>query len=384
MTHSTRTAQPPRTPLLATRKALTLALAAIGACSVTMYAQAHPSAPSTPTLHPKILISYDMEGVSGALTPDYVLFDKPAQYAIGRKALTDDVNAAIRGLVKGGAGSIWVQDAHGSGNVYEPDLLVNEMDPHATFDYRSYSYDPYSTGLDGSIDAIVLVGGHARANTPGFMAHTITFDVDFRVNGVEFSETHLIALSAARWGIPVIMSSGDDVLGEQLKTDFPELEYATVKTAKGHGHAEPLAPGEAQRRIEAAAQAAMEKFRAGKFRPYYLQPPFDIRLSFPDWQEADGAALNPDVLPDGDLGVRIVRPSFVDGYEIARRSISLAIQHAEFQMLARRLAQDTATRKVMGELRDAIINRWITPDSAPAWAKPGPKPAPRTHFWGDT
>ena len=165
-------------------------------------AQATGAQPGSGALHPKILISYDMEGVSGALTPDYVLFDKPAQYAIGRKALTSDVNAAIRGLVKGGAGSIWVQDAHGSGNAYEPDLLVSEMDPHASFDFRSHSYDPYSTGIDGSVDAIVCIGAHARANTPGFMAHTVTFDVDFRVNDVEFSEIHLVAASAARWGIP--------------------------------------------------------------------------------------------------------------------------------------------------------------------------------------
>src|SRR5262249_15023787 len=99
-------------------------------------AQNAGSQPASGTLHPRILISYDMEGVSGALTPDYVLADKPTQYAIGRKSLTSDVNAAIRGLVKGGAGSIWVQDAHGSGNVYEPDLLVSEMDPHASFDFR--------------------------------------------------------------------------------------------------------------------------------------------------------------------------------------------------------------------------------------------------------
>ncbi len=367
------------------RRALCAAFV-LGSLLQPMYlgAQAAGAQPGSGTVHPKILISYDMEGVSGALTPDYVLFDKPAQYAIGRKALTADVNAAIRGLVKGGAGSIWVQDAHGSGNVYEPDLLVSEMDPHASFDFRSHSYDPYSTGLDGSIDAIVCIGAHARANTPGFMAHTVTFDVDFRVNDVEFSEIHLVAASAARWGIPVIMGSGDDVLRDQVKTDFPELEYATVKTAKSHGVAEPLAPGEAERRIEAAAQQAMQKFRAGKFRPYYLQPPFDIRLSFPDYQEAEGAALNPNALRDGDLAVRIVRPSFVEGYEIARLSIGLAIQHAEMAMLMRRLGQDSATRKAMSELEDGIIARWLDPDHAPAWAKPAPKPAPRTRFWGDT
>ena len=177
--------------------------------------------PSASAVHPKVLIIYDMEGVSGAVAPDYVMFDKPATYAIGRKSLTSDVNAAVRGLAKGGAASIWIEDGHGSGNTHEPDLLVDQLDPHASFDFRPYSYDPYSTGIDGSIDAIVCIGMHAKANTPGFMAHTWTFDVDFRVNNVEFTETHIVAASGARWGIPVIMVSGDDVLRDQLKADFP-------------------------------------------------------------------------------------------------------------------------------------------------------------------
>jgi D-amino peptidase len=363
-------------------------LARAGACCALMlgaagHASADPGPASTST-HPKILIIYDMEGVSGALTPDYVLFDKPATYAVGRKSLTADVNAAIRGLAKGGAGPIWIEDGHGSGNANEPDLLIDQMDPRASFDFRTHSFDPYSTGIDGSIDAIVCIGMHARANTSGFMAHTYTFDVDFRVNDVEFTETHIVAASAARWGIPVIMVSGDDVLRDQLGSDFPELEYATVKTAKSHSVAEPLAAGEAERRIETAAQRAMDKFRAGRFRPYYLEPPYDFRLSFPDYEEAEGAALNPGVMPDGDLGIRFERNSYIEGYEIAKLSINLAIQHAEMGMLTRRLAQDSTMRKALGDLKEAIVTRWLDREHAPDWSKPGPKPAPKTRYFGDT
>ena len=82
--------------------------------------------------------------------------------------------------------------------------------------------------------------------------------------------------------------------------------------------------------------------------------------------------------------MRIVRPSFVEGYEIARLSIRLAIQQAEMAMLTRRLGQDSTTRKAMSELEEGIIARWLDPDHAPAWAKPASKPAPRTRFWGDT
>jgi len=364
---------------------LALATGVVGALAGTCLAQA-PTASASPAFaapHPKVLIIYDMEGVSGAQDPDYVRFDRPSKYAIGRKSLTSDVNAAIRGLAKGGAGPIWVQDGHGSGNSNEPDILVDQMDPHAAFDFRAYQFDPYSTGIDGSVDAIVCIGFHARANTPGFMAHTWTVDVDFRVNDVEFSEVHIVATSAARWGIPVIMASGDNVLAEQLKPDFPELEFATVKTAKSHSVAEPLAPGEAEKRIEAAAQQAMQKFLAGKFRPYYLPPPYVFKLSFPDYEEADGAAHNQLVERDGDLTVRFQRNSFIEGYEIAVPSIELALQQSEIAMLTRLLSQDSTGRKSLQQLGDGLFLRWLDREHAPDWSKPGPRPAAKKRFFGD-
>src|SRR5690242_7507140 len=102
--------------------------------------------------HPKVLIIYDMEGVSGVTHYEMLWVERPEEYAKGRESLTSDVNAAIRGLAAGGAGSIWIQDGHGSGNTKEPDLLVDKMDPHAKFDFRDHDFDPYNTGIDGSVD----------------------------------------------------------------------------------------------------------------------------------------------------------------------------------------------------------------------------------------
>jgi D-aminopeptidase len=83
--------------------------------------------------HPKVLIIYDMEGVSGVSHYEMEWVQRPEDYARGREFLTSDVNAAIRGLVAGGAGPIWIEDGHGSGNSQEPDLLVDKMDAHAKF-----------------------------------------------------------------------------------------------------------------------------------------------------------------------------------------------------------------------------------------------------------
>jgi hypothetical protein len=51
----------------------------------------------------KVLLLFDMEGVSGATDFKHTSFSHPAEYAEGRKSLTADVNAAIAGLKAAGA-----------------------------------------------------------------------------------------------------------------------------------------------------------------------------------------------------------------------------------------------------------------------------------------
>lgn len=331
--------------------------------------------------HPRVLIIYDMEGVSGVTHYEMLWVERPEEYAKGRESLTSDVNAAIRGVFAGGAGSVWIQDGHGSGNTKEPDLLIDKMDPRAKFDFRDHDFDPYNTGIDGSVDAIVCVAMHAHANTNGFMAHTVTDRISYRINGVDFTETHIVALSAARWGIPVIMVSGDQVLGEELKPDFPELEYAVVKTAKSRALAETLPEGEAARRIEAAAKRAMEKFIAGAYRPYYLQPSYDFQLGFQNWQQANGAATAPGVLKDGELGVRYRSATFIEGYTLSLDALRRSSD--SLQVLIRILGQDPQGKKYLDQLSDTFWTRWLTPDKAAPYMQPGPPPPPKTRFYGD-
>ena len=339
-----------------------------------------PVARST-SAHPKILIIYDMEGVSCITHYEMLWVQRPDEYAKGRECLTGDVNAAVRGLAAGGAGAIWIQDGHGSGNTKEPDLLVDKLDPHAKFDFRDHDFDPYNTGIDASVDAIVCMDMHARANTQGFMAHTVTDRISYRINGVDFTETHIVALSAARFGIPVIMVSGDQILREQLKPDFPELEYAQVKVAKSHALAEALPAEVVVKNIEEAAKRAMEKFNAGAFRPYYLPPPYDFQLGFQNWQQADGAATAPGVLKDGDLGVRYRAATFIEGYTLSLDALRRSSD--SLQVLIRILSQDPQGQKYLNQLSDTFWTRWLTPEKAAPYMQPGPKPAPKTRFYGD-
>jgi D-amino peptidase len=335
--------------------------------------------------HPKVLIIYDMEGVSGVIHPDYTRFVKQEEYAIGRKSLTSDVNAAIRGLVAGGAASIWVQDGHSSGNVNEPDILLNEMDPRAKMDFRPVSYNPYTTGIDGSIDAIACVGMHARAGTEGFEPHTVNFEITLKVNNVEFTETHIVALSAARFGIPVIMVSGDNVLREQLRADFPDMEYATVKTAHSRGSAEPFPATEVNQRIETAAHRAMQKFLDGKFRPYYLSPPYTFVVGFRNSEEAAQAARDPMVEHAGETSVRYTNTSFVEGYRTGSRIFQEG--NDRLAVLERLLNETPEGRKILDEWTESFWQRFIDDTKAPAWSKQplSSRPQQNTNrqFFGD-
>src|SRR5215469_9328155 len=334
------------------------------------------------TNHPKILLIYDMEGVSGVSHYEMTWVERPEDYARGREFLTSDVNAAIRGLAAAGAGSIWIQDGHGSGNVKEPDLLVDKMDPHAQFDFRDRDFDPYDTGIDGSVDAIVCVGMHARANTDGYEAHTVTDRISYRINGVDFTETHIVALSAARWGIPVIMVSGDQVLKDQLAPDFPELQYAEVKEAHGHSLADAVPRAEADRRIEAAAREAMQRFVAGKFRPYYLPGPYERHMTFRTREQAAMAANTRGVVTDGDLGVRYSSPTFIDGYFVANDVISHGMNY--LPLLLRVVRHQPGGDALIKQWTDLIWQQ-IDPDSLPAWSLPPAQVASdqQKRYYGD-
>lgn len=328
---------------------------------------------------PKILIIYDMEGLSGVTRREYTLASR-LEYAEGRKILTADVNAAVRGLAAGGAASIWVQDGHSSGNSEEPDILVGEMDPRAKFDFRKYPFSAYTTGLDASIDAVICVGMHARARTNGFIAHTFNLEIGYKVNGVEFSETHIVAQSAARFGIPVIMVSGDDVLGEQLREDFPDLEYAVVKTAKSRAEAVALAPGEAVRRIEERAKAAMEKFNRGVYRAYFLPPPYRFEVMYRNEEQTIQALRFPGVERAGENAVRFSATNYMDGYMLAATLFSVG--NDRYDLLVRLLSNDPDARRVLHKLQEGLWERFVDADKAPEWTKPRSRAAEQRLYYG--
>jgi hypothetical protein len=201
-----------------------------------------------------------------------------------------------------------------------------------------------------------------------------------RVNGIDFTETHMIALSAARFGIPVIMVSGDDVLNAQLKDNFPDLEYAIVKTSRSISDTTPLPSEKVEEQIEGAARRAVEKLVAGKFRPYYLKPPYDFEIQYDNWQQAKGAARLLMVRPNGDLGIHYTVQDFAEGIEIARLAFALTNDYVRLLRLI--LNQTPEGKKVLAQVWELWEQRWVHPQELPEWAKTPNTPPMKARFYG--
>jgi len=290
--------------------------------SVALLLAVHVSTQGRPL---KVLLLYDMEGLSGASNYKYTTFVHPTEYAEGRKSLTADVNAAIAGLASAGATEIVVVDGHGSGNTASPDVLEDQLAAPAKMIARPTSFDIYMDCYDQSVDAIVAVAMHAGAgNQAGFLSHTYTFeDVQYRVNGVPFNETMILAMGAARLKIPVIMVSGDDQLEKEIRRQLPWIKAAAVKRAISRSQAEPLPPAEVARRIESAAREALAGLATAQLPVTTDQ--YRFALTFQDEQQARNAALHPgaELLAD-NLTVQFRVRDFEDGYRQSLRLIRLA------------------------------------------------------------
>jgi D-amino peptidase len=174
----------------------------------------------------RVLLWTDMEGMSRVedhreCWPAFLQY-----WESGRRAFTDEVLAAVGGLLDGGASEVFVVDGHGLG---WPNLLWDELPVGAgPADEHAWS--------DG-FDAMFQVGFHARAGTPdGFMAHTMVPGLAVAADGTPLTESHIWAWLV---GIPVLGISGDAALEKQLDGILEGTPFLPVKKAATRGHASP-------------------------------------------------------------------------------------------------------------------------------------------------
>ncbi len=210
----------------------------------------------------KVYISADMEGISGIVGDDQVSAGG-AEYGRSRKLMAEDVNAAVRGAIAGGATEVVVNDSHGG----QRNILPEDLDPSARLITHSFKRYGMMEGLDETFDAVLFVGYHAKADTPGgLFAHTGSGVVrDVQIDGRSVGEGGMNTLLAGWYGVPVVLVTGDDVAVAQVREVATEARGVVVKRAINVRAAELMPLREARKEIEASARMAVAD--AKKYAP---------------------------------------------------------------------------------------------------------------------
>jgi D-amino peptidase len=262
-------------------RSLLLALAAAVLCA----------APANAQDGLKVYISADMEGVVGVVTGDQ-LGPSGFEYGRFREIMTNEVVAAIEAAREAGATEIVVSDSHGNGE----NLLIERL-PSDVELVRAWPRPlMMMEGIDQTFDAVIFIGYHSSTtNTAGVRAHTISSAnlTAVRLNGVEMLEASINAAIAGDFGVPVVMISGDDAVVDEARSVIGDVEGAVVKWSLGFHSARTMMPEPAYALIRERVRAALGRLE--DFRPYTLEGPLELEISFKNYMPAELMAYLPNV-----------------------------------------------------------------------------------------
>ncbi len=261
-----------------------------------------------------VFISADIEGISGVVHGDFMMPQRP-DYSVGRRLMTQDVNAAIEGLGQIDADYVLVNDGHGPMR----NILIEDLHPVAHLVSGSGDAKDYCQleGADSqTFDAAICIGYHAMAATPAAIhPHTIAGGVvaELRLNGRPHGELGLNAAVLGYLGIPTVMVSGDTALAREAEDFLPDgVEIVSVKQATGRNAAvcRPLAS--ARKDITDAVCRAVAMI--GQIEPYAVEAPWDLELSFVTMAQWERAARTQGAEQLTPLTIRITGENPWDQY----------------------------------------------------------------------
>ena len=214
----------------------------------------------------RLYISADIEGVAGVVNKEHM---SPAgfEYQQAREWYTAEVTAACNAAFENGIDEIVISDSHGNGQ----SLLIDKL-PDNVQVIRSWPRPLcMMEGIqEGPYVAAMLIGYHAGASDlRGTLRHTLHGGAitEVRLNGQVASETVISAATAAHFGVPVIMVSGDDAYIDHAQSVLPNVEGVITKWATSFTSVRTLMPRVAQQHVAERAVNALSRlndFKAEK------------------------------------------------------------------------------------------------------------------------
>jgi D-amino peptidase len=268
----------------------------------------------------KVYVSVDIEGVAGIV--DRAQGSLPGiDYERGRRLMTQEAAAAVRGALAGGATEVWVSDSHGSNG--SRNIIIEDLPPDCWLISGDSRPMMQVEGLDGSFAALAMVGYHTRHGFSGVLDHTISGRevYELKLNGRAVGEVGLNAAVAGHLGVPVVLVSGDHRLAVEVGEILPWTERVIVKEAIGRHASKAMHPSRARQVIEEGLKRALG--RRKEMKPFEIAKPVAADLAFKHTSMADAAAHMPGVERLNDVTIRITAADAVALYPVLMTAIHL-------------------------------------------------------------
>jgi D-amino peptidase len=172
----------------------------------------------------RALILGDIEGITGVDDWRHIMGGHPG-YDEACRAYEADINAAVAGLLEGGASEVLVIDTHAAGtNVRAEHLRGCRLIGGPSIMGR------IEEALAIGVDALVLLGFHAAAGTQdGFVPHSFAVQTRSWLNGKLAGEPAFYAHLGGAHSIPTILISGDRQTIDQLRLFIPDVPAVQTK-----------------------------------------------------------------------------------------------------------------------------------------------------------
>ncbi len=235
-----------------------------------------------------VFVMVDIEGISGIYTKEQVL-PTNSRFDEGRKFMTEDINACVKGLRAAGVDKIYVRDTHGGSYTLDWENATSDVDGYICGVHRDMRFLEIE-----DFDAVIFLGYHAMAGQEGaVLEHTyssLNFENVF-VNGEKAGEMLIDAAILGEKGKPVIMVSGDDKVCAEAKAIIPGIVTAEVKKALDIEGAVLLPKEKAHKLIYEKAIEAVKNFE--NVKPFKVKTPVELKVELVERRELPNSLGRP-------------------------------------------------------------------------------------------
>lgn len=234
----------------------------------------------------KIMIRSDIEGVTGVTTYRQVEGGK-----FGKQMLMNDLMACIDGIMSAGDHEIVVYDEHADGR----NVAIDVLPECVSVIMGKPAYRSDWGGIDGSFDAMMMVGFHARFGVEGaLLPHSYSRkNREIRLNGVVAGEIGMEVAIAGDFGVPLWLITGDSAGMAEAEKLVAGIKTVVVKEAMGEFEANCYSPRKTAKLIFNAAKAVVEK--PPSIKPLIIDCPVEMQI---DLAQSDYTTKLKDAYPE--------------------------------------------------------------------------------------